>query len=482
VSGFQILKLELLLTLKGFLERSRVVAAIYGSFDILSTGGPDSYVLPREIIAQYATIAKLFGYLLTPRPADAVELASDAMSYGINAVESGKWYRFPPTEDNLGGLGLNRVRRAVSNTLTILNDPGSALIIVTAGDEAFDTSPGFGNTPLTPLSSPKWRREPISGALLLLEDMLQFRSKVEQAVLTSTVNKEELLPPVFNPFIPTSLRPLRRINYNIPSSLWNNQSPLNQVYTYDNIDIDDAWIVLKGKKMFPLPRAPPETNCQCAFVVQLLSPRPATANVEEATNAELWKTTLEIAATDLAELGAPGGLAYEIRFNKYGMRISFLGLSQTLPSYARRLTRLLVKHSSNLLKGRNEIPETVRNTVLSNAKRSPGLPPSRLRVITTTLEKSTNDDVANEGIDFLHSCQGAMCFSEGDLTPRESADLCSDLRNIFSAYINKVELKLSFIPTINDLLDTPSWKPRNASPCYVAGASLMSDACGRVPR
>ena len=35
------------------------------------------------------------------------------------------------------------------------------------------------------------------------------------------------------------------------------------------------------------------------------------------TRAELWKISFERAVSDLAELGAPAGLAYELTFNKF---------------------------------------------------------------------------------------------------------------------------------------------------------------------
>ena len=47
---------------------------------------------------------------------------------------------------------------------------------------------------------------------------------------------------------------------------------------------------------------------------------------------------------------------------------------------------------------------------------------------------------------------------------------------------NKQYFAPSKIPPIEDLTDMAKWKPRNASPCYIPGISLMSDACGRIPR
>ena len=476
-SGFQILKLEMSLTLDGILNRSRVVAAVYDSIEALRNPGTDLFVIPREIMAQYATTAKLFGYILAPRPPDAVELVSDSISYGVDTVQSGKWFRFPGTED-LGGLALNRMRRSVSSALARMSEPDDALIIVTARSKTIAISQsGVGNEPIPSLSSSKWKRENISGASVHFEEMLPLKSKVEQAVLTKIISKEELFPPVYNPFVLTSLQPPRATN-NFDES----QGDRGTRKT-----VRRKWTVLKpGLIGLPLPRSPPEASCRCAFVLQLLSPRPARASAEQAANAELWRLTFDAAAKDLAELGAPGGLAYELRFNKYGLRISCLGLSQTIPSYARRLANLLVKHQQNLLKGQKILPELIVSSALADANRARNLSQTRKGIVVNTLQKSTSFDAALEGISFLQSCTGAVCFSEGDLTSRETECLLNDMQIILEDSIGtrntKDEQNISTIPSVDDLIDSPNWKPRNASPCYVAGVTLMSDACGRIPR
>jgi len=484
VSGFQILKLELSLTLEGFLNRSKVVSALYASIDILRNPGTDTYVVTREIMAQYATTAKLFGYTLAPRPPDAIELAMDSIAYGITRVETGKWYRFPSTED-LGGLGLNRMRRAVSSALSNMNDPENALIIVTAGPKAIDVTQHAGGkkNPIPSPSSPKWNTERISGARLYFEDMLPSRSRVRQTYLTNMVIKEEFLPPVYNPFVLTSLRPPRTTSVE-------QLSPIIDIHDETSSACERmTWAVLMpGKSKMPLPRMPPEANCRCAFVLQLLSPRPTTASAEEAANAELWKHSFYVAALDLAELGVPGALAYELRFNIYGLRISFLGLSQTIASYARRVAQLLVKHQQKLLKGPKTLSKSVTTNALVDANRARGLSPSRKRIIFNTMQKASAYDVAHEGTSFLQSCTGVVSFSEGDLIPTETESLLNDLRIILKDSIgirsstDIEQEKLLVIPSIEDLVDTPIWKPRNASPCYVPGVSLMSDACGRIQR
>jgi len=483
VSGFQILKLELALTLDGFLNRSKVVAAIYDYIEVLRTPGTKSFVIPRGIMAQYATTAKLFGYILAPRPPDAVELAIDSMNYGVDTVNSGKWYRFPSTED-LGGLGLNRMRRAVSRALVSISDPENALIIVTAGAEAIAmTRTAFAKYPIPPITSSKWKKERTSGAQVYFEDMLESGPWIGQAFLTTAVNpQEEFLPPVYNPFELTSLRPTRSSNMIQFSSI---SKENNDTWSSQQDDFRRRnWIVLTPTyRRMALPRAPPETDCRCLFVLQLLSSRTTTATAEQAANGELWKLSFDAAATDLAELGAPGGLAYELKFNKYGLRLSFLGLGRTIPSYARRMTQLLVRFQQNLLKGPKTLPKSLITTALADASRSRALSPAQRRIVTDTIQKASTYDVVQEGTAFLDSCKGAVCFSEGDLTQSETENLMDDLQKIVGDSIGAVEQQeIVAIPSADELVDTPNWKPRNASPCYIVGVSLMCDACGRVPR
>jgi hypothetical protein len=94
--------------------------------------------------------------------------------------------------------------------------------------------------------------------------------------------------------------------------------------------------------------------------------------------------------------------------------------------------------------------------------------------------------VALEGIAFLQSCTSAVCFSEGDLTLNETESLLKNVQTILKDSIGAISIKdeqnISTIPSVEDLIETPNWKPRNASPCCIPGVSLMSDVCGRIPR
>lgn len=469
------------------MNRSRVVASIYDFIEVLRTPGTESFLIPRDIMAQYATTAKLFGYTLAPRPPDAVELAMDSIYYGVSTVRSGKWYRFPSTED-LGGLGLNRMRRAVSLALSTISDPEDALIIVTATQNTIalsQRSPAI--QPIAPLSSSKWKKEKVTGAQVYFEDMLQTDPWTGQKFLYPNVVNllGDFTPPVYNPFVLTSVRPPRPSNMIVQ----NPSSKRNDEYWSSRSDQfrRSTWSILApGKRKMSLPRAPPETNNLCIFVLQLLSSRPVRATAEQAARAELWRLSFDESAIDLSELGAPGGLAYELQFNKYGLRMSFLGLSKTIPSYARRLARRLVRQQRILLKAPKSLPKTIISSGLSNINRSREMSPSRRRIAIETTQKSISYDIALEGIAFLDSCKGAVCFSEGDFTTSETENLLDDLRDILDSSIggNRADEPQQFvaIPSVDELTNTPIWKPRNAVPCYIAGMSLMSDACGRITR
>lgn len=479
VSGFNILKLEITLTLEGFLNRSNVVAAVYDSLEALRNG--NSFVIPREIMAQYATQAKLFGYALAPRPPDAIELSFDAPVFGLEAVASGLWYRFPGVEDQ-SGLGLNFVRRAVSSTISMMCDPSSALIVATVSDTTLAT---------TRQTKPNWITEGISGAQLYFDDMRPRIARIEQRLLRTLVSKEELLPPVFNPLVPTVLRPARITDVAELQQLGATES---RVFFWNGVEAvrvgKEQWTLFVlpagGMNMgLKLPRVPPEPNCMCAFVLQLLSPRAARADVRQAAKAELWKLVFETMVSDLAELGSAGGLAYDVSFNKYGLRIAFLGISQTLPSYVRRIVRRLVTVSSELFKGPEQLPASVTALAIDRVKRVPSLKPGRRRSIVKELKSATAYDVASEGIAFLRSCTGTVTIAQGDLLPGESKELVEELQGILLETLGSRARSLSeapATPALQDILYKPMWKPRSASSCTVSGVPLMSDACGRIPR
>jgi insulysin len=327
VSGFQILKLEINLSLDGFINRSAVVAAVYDSIEALRSRGTLS--LSRNQIAQYATIAKLHGYVLAPRPPDAVELSLDAQLYGLDGsfgVGSGGWYIFPSTEDQ-GVFG--PLQQAVSTMLVMMSDPENAVIVVTAGNKAIAKSKsgifGFGE-PLQPLSSQRWLTEPTTKARFCFDDLLGLSARVEELVLTRLIDRDELQPPVLNPFVPAMTpRPTRGIlnkaggiRQNINEDVLyrtarDTKGDDNGILRVQSIPVQDGneWAILDaapGQDGLPLPRSPPEVSCRCAFVLQLLSSRPARADVRQAAKGELWRTSLQGSITDLIELGGKYGV------------------------------------------------------------------------------------------------------------------------------------------------------------------------------
>jgi insulysin len=163
------------------------------------------------------------------------------------------------------------------------------------------------------------------------------------------------------------------------------------------------------------------------------------------------------------------------------MTLSFLGISQTLPSYTRRLCRRLVEHHFQLLAGSERLQASVTSSAITYAKKFPGVSRNRRSVMVSNLRAGTAYEAATEGIAFLRSCNGAVCFGQGDLICREVDELVDDLQRIFSVVISSNGRAVA-TPAIEDLSYRPEWKPRSASSCAVPGVALLNDACGRVPR
>ncbi len=484
------MKLNLPLTSDGFLNRSKVAAAVYKCIETVrnigsstNAGDSDSFLIPKDIMRKYATSAKLFGYVLSPRPPDAVELAIDSINYSVDTVQEGKWYRFADYDDDhdngkgqnrstttSSGASLSSIQGAVKSALTMMSDPKNALIIVSGDNTTMRTQRTDGiekrDRLITPFTSS-------SIVQLYSEVLLSFAPKQSKIYIENEISR----PMYTNHLIPTSLKP----------RIITSGNTISGKHLDKNLNINEDWRVLmpgKDTKLMQLPRSPPEANCRCVFVLQLLSSRPARAKADEAAYGELWRISFEEAIADFAEQGAPGGLAYELRFNKYGMRISFLGVSQTLPIYAKKIMNHLVQHKVEQLWDEKKI----KTMALSEASKSRDLSSIRRNIVLDSLQRARPYDVELEGTSFLQSCSGAVCFSQGDLTPDETRLLLQDIRGIVASSIgspnndNKRYFTPSRIPPIEDLTDMAKWKPRNASPCYISGISLMSDACGRIPR
>jgi insulysin len=460
VSGFQIIKLELLLTIEGFVNRGSVANAVFESIKTVRTVGTP-LGLPRNLMTQYASVAKLFGYHLAPRPPDAVELAFDALVYNHDEVCSGLWYRFPTS------LGL--IQRTVSETVDWMCEPDNALIIVTASGKTLKLLSISDNTR-------RWLTEPISGASFDFDDAAYQRSSL-QSLVSETVGQQELLPPFFNPLIPNVLgRPEKRKD-SVPA-----------VPPLVGEEVVQGWQLVKLQSLegIFLPRQPIDSEYgRCAFVVQLLSSKPARASVRQAARGELWKVLFEASITDLTELGASGGLAYDISFNKFGIRFAFLGVNQTLPSYVRRMFRRLLEFRQQMLQQLGDNPADLakaRSVAISSARSARGLSPGRRARIISNLRTASFLDVGTEGSELINSITGVVAISQGNF--EAAMDVVKDLDFIFAAdaSIGKFGPPMMSLTSMSELCYKPYWKPRFASGCYVPGVNLMSDACGRITR
>jgi insulysin len=333
VSGFQLLKLEFTLTLEGFVSRAAMIAAVYDGINVLQTKSPS--FLSRELIAQYMTVAQLYGSVLAPRPSDAVELAYDGQFWGLNGpkgIANPAWTHFPLAQDT---DAVKCLQNAVSETLYLMGDPTNAIIIVTASKKAIiQAQNNLFDDSLPRLSPASWGIEPVTGARYYFDKFLPLPGRVNEWLVARLV-ENGLYPPVLNPLIPPALRPARILDANtkpetfrLPllledraqtesrkdflGQLLRRKQDDEEQFDKENLAdpirssiVRDYWDVLKVSSDYqqglclPLPRVPPEPSCRCVFVLQLLSSRPARAGVKMAAHAELWKVSLEYAVSDL---------------------------------------------------------------------------------------------------------------------------------------------------------------------------------------
>ena len=518
VSGFQLMRLDIALTEEGFANRSAVIAAVYDSLSALSSicKPTGSYLLPTDLIKQYLTVARLFGYAIAPRPPDAVEMAMDAQIYSVGGTKgvgvAGVWPLLASIDDT---ELLIEIRRAIAYKLTVISDPTKATVIITTTSRNIANSKNnLVEATIPPITSTRWKTEAVSGAKYLEEDTLRVIGIFEEWIANRR-DDDEIQAPVPNPLIPTKLRPARTMKQ-ISSSdgrkrlfyldesggkspIW--RESLVEMPKTGRIESpeDSKWesrvlVSLMGSSDWKLyqntvnspndmklaiPMLPPEPTCRATFVIQLLSSRPARASVFHSAQAQLWLTSLEATMEDLAELGASAGLAYEMSFNKYGLRICFLGISQNLYAYTRRVCRRIVEHHTKLL----ELKASVVETAKMDANRQSSLSPLRKRQIVKVLNEATPEEAATEGGIFLYSCTGALCLAQGDLLPNEAISIISDVKAIFDEVMARDPLmQKAAVPGLKEILYKPLWKPRGATQCTIPGVPLISDACGRIPR
>jgi insulysin len=346
VSGFQIMKLEIQVTLDGFANRSAIVAAVYDSLRAVRriSQPEESFLLPQSLLNQYLTVARLHGYALAPRPPDAVELATDVQMYGLDTVTyPGAWPIIPRMEDT---RAIQNLREAVADTLKLMSNPSKGIVFITASNKAIQRSGrSIVDETLPPLSSERWLVEPTTGARYYREDRTKLPGYVEEWI-AAKLDEDELLPPSYNPLIPAKLRNprpvLERKSIDGGRRLYYLEAPESKTasvaggeYTRDSVwrefttltsdrqadrtgSVSGTWedravnsIVGSDWRLWqafassddmpklPLPVGPSEPTCRCAFVLQLLSPRPARANVKQAAHAQLWLMSFENAVSDL---------------------------------------------------------------------------------------------------------------------------------------------------------------------------------------
>lgn len=235
--------------------------------------------------------------------------------------------------------GITAIQKELGNVLTQLSEPSNAIIISTASKKSiqFATKNVFENA-FPPLSPASWNISPITGARYTFDNMLRLTGKVNEW-LVARLMEDELSPPALNPLVPARVR-LPRIPTSMvkpagatnsvtefqESGFWRVQSRGFGVATGDDEDasgsevapyyedatktsiVRDYWRVLKvishqsEDRALQLPRVAPEPSSRCVFALQLLSARPARANVRMAARAELWKMSLEYALTDLVRI------------------------------------------------------------------------------------------------------------------------------------------------------------------------------------
>ena len=479
VSGFQVMQLELKLTKDGFNNRSAVVAAILGCIEstakLSQPTSTQPFLLPRELIAQYASTARLHGYTLAPRPPDAVELAVDSQTFGLDGQGVGVLGTWPLFPDPSNGAAVEALRQAVATALTTMVDPGRTIATIIAREKSIKNFVGgLVDPPLPPLGSSSWAREPLTNAQYYVENVAGLDRLLVAPMVWALgkVEGDELGPPFLNPLLPSVIRPPRpTVQNQSATSILGDRWKLYQAPSGRNGD----------DTSLPLPLIPPEPSSRCSFVVQLLSNRPREATVRQAARSQLWLASFDDDIVDLAELGAPAGLAYDLSFNAYGLRICFRGLSQSLPSYARRFCRRLVQHHARLADGSVTIDSTTKKLAINQANRLQESP-LRKRQIVGNLRTSSDLDAAAEGLAFLNSCDGGVAFSQGDLLQDEAVQLCKEIKSIFSRVATENYRDPVQPNSVGELLYKPYWKPKTSSPLLIPGVALISDACGRVQR
>lgn len=338
VDGFQVLRMELGLTLEGFANRSAVVAAV---FECIRTSLSSPFQL--DLIKQYLSTSWLHGYLLTPRPPDAISLAVDALRFGIGGTGlgvPGYWHLMPSPEDNEGA---EAVKKIVTDTLNTMSNEENAIISFRASPKAvYSHSKGIVDQQISipPLFSP-WEREHITGARYLAESRINGGRSLFKSLAWFAANfdGDALTPPFLNPLIPTKFRPPRpvirqsnpawgrRLLYledaNASSQqsstggwkltkagVWREYETVTKSESEGSSSNWKLWQIPPGRNSLiglPLPVRPPEPSIEGVVVIQLLSTLPVSFTPRQLLVSNLWLLSFDQEILDLVskKISAP---------------------------------------------------------------------------------------------------------------------------------------------------------------------------------
>lgn len=383
VSGFQVLRMELGVTLEGFRNRSAVVSAVFESIRKVI-----ERPLQLDLIKQYLAAGLLHGHLFAPRPADSIALAVDSLRYGVGgshgiANPNGDFYLMPSPEDEIGAESM---RQTVTETLRIMSDEKIPLVSFRASPKAiFGSSGGLIDKEISssPLFSP-WRAEPITRARYLVEGRASGASGYFKSLSWFTSNFDgysSLSPPYLNPLLPTKFRAPRpfverrdgwksRYFYAEDASAY--EGSARPVGTRESLRLADTrtwrefqtettlegsnwklWHIPPGRAELglPLPVRAPEPSIECCYVVQLLSSLPSAFTSRQLALANLWLLSFDDEILDLAELGATAGKATDLSCIFYNSSKVLLtsSIAYTFLLFQRSCLRIEHKHirSSN---------------------------------------------------------------------------------------------------------------------------------------
>lgn len=540
--SFQLLTLDIEPTELGLRQRSALLAAIFAYLSMLARPGG----LPREKLLEASTVARLHSWEWAPRAPDSIELAVDAHDFGtVGACHTSSAGPIVPPGATVRPAEVERARAAVAAALRTMARPSAALALVTA--------PPGSEVAAAASSGPETLAgvEPLCGTPFLARPM--SARTVRGADARGAAAALGLRPPARNALVPLRVRPARMFTVrNAPpraddgapgprlfyadtsrDAAWREVRPAFEAAALSGAALraqqppvplgaaavplraDERWRIWLSPPALPVPSslpmraAPPRRAPLAALTLQLLTDRPARASAKVAALEALWLAALDHAVAGLAEAGAPAGLAYDVSLNRDGVRVSFRGLSQSLPSYARRFMRVFARHTRTLapaMDGASTLdgaPASAASDAQAFAtwvrdvryKLDTAPPPqwtsgwhARRENVRRELDAAAPSLVLAEGASLAASVRGVLALAQGDLLPDEVLGLAHELERLSGLELPSRAAAAAAAdvpwPSPGSVLQyKPIWKPRTASdPCLLPGMSLQADTCGRVAR